>query len=557
MNTRTILFGCVALAITACADTSSPGNADKNGQGNPLGLTKDTVAASVTGAKASDTPAPDNAKSYADAERELAARDTAIRASIAGSGKAKNVILFVGDGMGVTTVTAARILDGQRKGGFGEENILSFERFPFVGLSKTYNNDAQTPDSAGTMSAMMTGVKTNISMFGMGPSAKIGQCAGSKEAELPSALELAEVAGMATGVVTTARLTHATPGATYARTPSRDWEDDSEIPPEEAALGCIDIASQFLTFEKTLEERHGVDVNGMDVALGGGLRHFITDGGEREDGRDLTAEWQAQYPNGIYADNKAKFLDAESTPLLGLFNQSHMRYEANRHESNTGEPSLAEMTEKAIDLLGNDPDGFFLVVEAGRIDHAHHATNASGALTDTIALSEAVAKADEITSDEDTLIIVTADHSHVMTMAGYPKRGNPILGFVREVGTDEPKLAMDKLPYTTLSYANGLGMKDMGEETNSDVIYKTINAATAKPGRQDLSKINPEAPGFHQEVLVRTRGETHGGEDVAIYASGPGGHLVTGTLEQNMIYHVMNKAADLTKKAEQAKASAR
>ena len=105
-----------------------------------------------------------------------------------------------------------------------------------------------------------------------------------------------------------------------------------------------------------------------------------------------------------------------------------MKYEADRANDTGGEPSISEMTRKAIELLQKNPKGFYLMVEGGRIDHAHHAGNAYRALTDTIAMAEAVKVALEMTDDKETLVIVTADHSHTMTIAGYPSRGNPILG---------------------------------------------------------------------------------------------------------------------------------
>ena len=132
-------------------------------------------------------------------------------------GAAKNVILFVGDGMGISTVTAARILEGQLKGKLGEEHNLSFDLFPFSGLAKTYNTDAQTPDSAGTMTAMMSGVKTDAGVIGVSEAIERGDCGTVAGNELVTALELAEIAGKSTGILSTARITHATPAATYAK----------------------------------------------------------------------------------------------------------------------------------------------------------------------------------------------------------------------------------------------------------------------------------------------------------------------------------------------------
>jgi len=224
-----------------------------------------------------------------------------------------------------------------------------------------------------------------------------------------------------------------------------------------------------------------------------------------------------------------------------------MQYEADRVNDIAGEPSLTEMTETAINILDNNDKGFFLVVESGRIDHAHHAGNAYNALHDTIELSNAVTMAESLTSDTDTLIIVTADHGHVFTIAGYPKRGNPILGKVVAVDATEASLADDDMPYTTLGYSNGRGFANLGEETNADAGYaEAITAGT----RVDLTDVNTESAGFHQEALVPLSSETHSGEDVAIYAQGPGAHLINGTNEQNILFHVIDYALDLVTEAD-------
>ena len=478
------------------------------------------------------------------------------------AGSAKNIILFVGDGMGVTTVTAARIFQGQQQGMSGEENSLSFGKFPFVGLSKTYNVDAQTADSAGTMTALVSGVKTNIGVIGLDENTRKGDCESAAGNQLFTALELAEIAGLSTGIVSTARITHATPAATYAKSADRDWENPSMMPAAAIAAGCEDIASQLVNFERNLEARYpGIDVDGIEVALGGGRREFLPSDpaansrdarssveGDRNDSRNLVQEWQALYPRGDYVIDQAGFdaVDSNSSEnLLGLFNESEMRYEADRKNDLAGEPSLTQMTAKAIDILDNNEQGFFLMVEAGRIDHGHHANSAFAALSDTVELSHAVQAALDATSREDTLIIVTADHSHVFTMAGYPKRGNPILGKVVNVGSDKPALDDDGLTYTTLGYTNGLGFRDLGDESNADMAYYSKSLA----GRQDLTAIDTQARGFHQEVLVPLEGETHGGEDVAVYGIGPGAHLVTGSHEQSIVFHVMNHAGNLFERA--------
>lgn len=561
---KAIGVSTVLLSMVACVTDGNDGKDGATGAQGPQG------EQGAAGASGQDAPKVSLSRvelinnvnnSYYVAD-EVALQNNIADQIAAARGRAKNVILFVGDGMGVSTVTASRIFEGQLRGESGEENSLSFDRFPYVGMSKTYNVDAQTPDSAGTMTAMMSGVKTDVGVIGVAEGIVRGDCSTVAGNELVSALELAEIAGKSTGVISTARITHATPAATYAKSADRNWEDDGDMPQAAKDAGCEDIASQLVNFEPNLEARLGVDVDGIEVVMGGGRRSFLPKDaafnsadavsaveGDRTDGRDLTAEWQARYPNGVYAINSADLaaIDNDNVErVMALLNESHMQYEADRGNDVAGEPSLADLTKQAIDILDNNDEGFFLMVEAGRIDHAHHAGNAFGALTDTVAFANAVRAADEATSDEDTLIIVTADHSHVMTIGGYPKRGNPILGKTVSVGSDAPALAADGLPYTTLTYSNGLGFRDLGAETDSDASY----AAAPFSGRVDLSSIDTEAPGFHQEAIIPLSSETHAGEDVAIFAKGPGANLVTGTNEQSIIYHVMDFAADLLANAE-------
>lgn len=468
------------------------------------------------------------------------------------SGKAKNVILFVGDGMSLTTVAAARILDGQRKGGPGEDNVLSWETFPYTGFSKTYNTDTQTPDSAGTMSAMATGVKTRSGVLSVAQAPLRGDCAGARKAPLLTLWELAAASGLATGVVTTTRVTHATPGATFSHSADRNWENDAELSPEAVADGCVDIARQLI------ESPFG---HGPDVLMGGGRGSFLPPGerdpeyddqvGLRLDGRDLVADWRQRHPDGHFVWNAQQLAAAPKTgALLGLFEPSHMQFENDRARDRGGEPSLAEMTTAAIERLRGNPDGYVLLVEGGRIDHAHHAGNAFRALTDTIALSEAVAAAAKLTSADDTLILVTADHSHTLTFAGYPVRGNPILGKVRGSsgeGSTPTGFASDAtgLPYTTLNYANGpgyAGATDQQPEGPKTAVHEVSGFQPAKRGRPRLGDVDTEAPDYLQEAMIPLSNETHGGEDVGIWARGPGASAVRGTIEQNTIFHILLQA---------------
>ena len=482
-------------------------------------------------------------------------RNKALRSTLPVGATAKNVILFIGDGMGISTITAARILAGQLKGESGEENQLYFENFPNVALSKTYNTNGQVPDSAGTMSAMATGIKTDVGLISVNQNVVRGDCSTQAGNSAMTFLERAETRGLATGVVTTARLTHATPAANYAHAMDRDFEDDRDSEGLANPGDCPDIARQLIEFTNNLP---GTD--GLEVALGGGRRSFLpridgidpeTQGpGERLDGRNLTEEWLSNYPNSNYVWNRDQFLDidpASTQHLLGLFEPSHMQYSLDRELDSAGEPTLSEMTAKSIEILSNNEKGFYLTVEAGRIDHAHHATNPRRALLDTIELAEAVQRAAEMVNLEETLIIVTADHSHVFTIAGYPVRGNPILGKV--VGLDSQgeaadgfSLALDGMPYTTLGYNNGPGYHFIeGSKSADDVYGLPVHAG----GRVDLTDVDTEAAGFHPESTVTLSSETHGGEDVAIYAIGAGSDLIRGVMEQNVIFHVMMEASQL------------
>ncbi|RZA22095.1 MAG: alkaline phosphatase [Lysobacteraceae bacterium] len=484
-------------------------------------------------------------------------RDGAAQAAERGAmdGRAKNVILFLGDGMSLTTVAAARILEGQRKGGNGEENRLAWEDFPATALSKTYNTNSQTPDSAGTMSAIATGVKTRLGVVSISPDARRKDCAGALAAPMLTLWELAARSNMATGVVTTARVTDATPAATFAHGPERRWEGDTDLPDEAKAAGCIDIARQLV------ESPFG---SGADVLMGGGRDKFMTSRqhdpeypdkrGSREDGRDLVAEWLLRHPGGSYAWNKGQLaLAPAGMPLLALFQPGHMHYEHDRALDPGGEPSLAEMTRAAIERLSANPNGFVLLVEGAGIDKANHAGNAHRALTDTIAFSDAVRVAGEMTSADETLILVTADHSHTLTLSGYGRRGNPILGKVHggsseSIATVDPTaLARDAtgLPYTVLNYTSGpghVGASAQQPEGSKRFPHLGRGYAAAQAARPDLADVDTESPDYMQEAIFPLASETHGGDDVGVWARGPGNGAVRGSIEQNAIFHILLQA---------------
>jgi alkaline phosphatase len=443
--------------------------------------------------------------------------------------KAKNIIFVLGDGMGVSTLTATRIFVGQQQGLLGEEFALSFEEFPYSALIKTYNVDLQTPDSAGTMSALMTGVKTNEGIISLPDSVQRADCYSMPKTTLPTFIDLAKAKGKSTAMITTARVTHATPAVTYAHSVDRNWESDDAIPSTEKELGCTDIASQFVDNKQ----------RSLDILFGGGRRHFLSikDGGKRTDNRNLIEEFQLQ---GSYASSleTLKELQAieelkasdgmvvnKTKPWLGLFSNSHMDYAYQRPSE---QPSLQQMTAVALTRLQKNEQGYALVIEAGRIDHGHHDGTAYKALTETQELHETVAWLLTQVDLKETLIVVTADHSHTLTLAGYATRGNPILGDVvsnNAEGYPKRSASLDLAgnSYTSLGYRDGPGAQHYEHDSEKNHMDKTD-------------------PNYRQVALVPMDYETHGGEDVALYAIGPQSQLFSGTLEQHWVFHALKYA---------------
>nr|UXP86337.1 alkaline phosphatase [Megoura viciae] len=380
-------------------------------------------------------------------------------------GVAKNVIFFIGDGMSIATLASARIYMGQQQNNTGsEKEMLSFEKFPFTGLSKTYCVDSQVADSACSATAYLTGVKGNIETIGVSGAVSNRDCLASNEPtnQAVSSMLWAQRMGKRTGVVTNMRVTHATPAGAYASVAQRNWECDDDVMIDKladklCATKSPDIARQLI------ERETGRNLN---VIMGGGRAKFFpkTDKdeqnhqGQRRDGRNLIKEWleinRTSRASSVYVTDRSQLKSVNTSDtdyLLGLFASSHMSY--NLLANKSVEPTLVEMTEAAIEVLNKGDNGYYLFVEGGNIDWAHHSNKAQLALDETVMLSKAVGRAVELTSRVDTLIVVTSDHSHTMTMNGYPHRGSDILG--------HPMIASsDNMPYSTLSYANGPSAKE-------------------------------------------------------------------------------------------------
>ncbi|MFQ1654085.1 MAG: alkaline phosphatase [Aeromonas veronii] len=438
--------------------------------------------------------------------------------SQAQAGDAKNVILFIGDGMGPTVLTATRLFK------VGEEGNLEMMKLPRSARIKTFSNDAQTTDSAPSMAAYTTGVKMNNEVIAMSSDTKavapgkdvngnktVNNCSSDNGKPVPTILELAKAAGKSVGAVTTTELTHATPAATYAHICHRD--------------AAYDIAAQAVPGGTGFNQALG---DGVDVLMGGGANHWTpysaNNKGGRNDNRDLTAEMKAQ--GYSYVTTQSELAKVTSGKVLGLFSsKSHLDYELDRvakGAANT-QPSLSEMTAKAIDLLSKNSQGYFLMVEGGRIDHALHGTNAKRSLTDAVALDEAVKTALGKVDLNNTLIVVTADHDHTMTINGYSAKGNPVLDLVKN-GDGSTQNDVDGKPFTTLVFGNGPNRPDVRPVLTSDQVM---------------------ANDYLQETGVKLTSETHGGGDVMLFADGAGSNRFKGTLDNTKVFGKLREALGL------------
>ena len=444
----------------------------------------------------------------------------------------KNIIFFLGDGMGMNTLTAARIYAA------GEEGELTLDTLPESAFVKTFSHDAQTTDSAASMTAYMTGKKVNNGVISMstdtasrepGKDASghktVSRCTGGR----PSATlaELAKARGMAVGVVTTTRVTDATPAAVYAHACHRAMETD-------IAAALVPGGAGY---------NAALGAAGLDVVLGGGTKTFAgaAQGGMRPDGRDLLAELRAKGYRSATDVAQFNAIDASSSaPLIGLFAPANLAYDAVRDPAR--DPGLAAMAQKAVSVLSRNPKGFFLMVEGGLIDLALHDTNAKRALQEVAAfdntLKATIAQMQAIDPGlKNTLIVVTADHDHTLLLNGYARRTGKttatepgVLGLVRKVSDGSPRLDADGAPYTIIGFGTGENR------------VKGSRGAAAK-----LTDAAVTADDYHYESVVRTEAgdETHGGSDVYLGAIGARADVFKGTIDNTRVFELIKAAANL------------
>lgn len=332
--------------------------------------------------------------------------------------------------------------------------------------------------------------------------------------------------GKKVGIVSTARITHATPAAAYAHIPERNWEgyDTRFFGSIQAEQGCTDIAHQLVRRSPPI-----------DLVFGGGRRFFYpnhthdlensTEFNSRTDNRSLVDE----YWTGHFIWNRTEMKKiplGTSRPILGLFERDHMQYETDRVAQGNDEPSLTEMTRFALEHFLKFNQGFFLLVEGGRIDHGHHETRPRYALDEFVQFDDTIGMTKRFLKDKnllnETLLVVTADHSHVFTFGAYSSRGSNILGFgsLEQFNVSD----VDKLPINIIAYGNGPNFQSIRNESY-------------------LYSLNTNSTKYLAPTALPMKSETHGGEDVPVYAHGPWSHLFIGTMEQHTIAHKMAYAA--------------
>ena len=425
----------------------------------------------------------------------------ALCACLAGAAQAgarsRGVILFLGDGMGTATVTAARIHKGALEGKEPPASgVLALDAAPRGATVRTYAADCMITDSAAGITAYATGHKTINGALAATPRVDGGVDT------LQTVLELAKARGMSTGLVTTTTITHATPAGFYAHTLFRDRE--------------LDIAAAAIPGPQN--RRLG---DGIDALMGGGRSFWLpkdVETGVREDGRNLIEEMtRAGYTVvGTRAELDAA-RQAGKKKILGLFGPSHLEYEADRPRTAPQQPTLTEMTRAAIEVLSRNPKGFFLMVEGGRIDHALHSDNAYRAVTDMLEFDHAIAEARKMVSKE-SVIIVTADHDHTMVLSGAPA---PNADVFSQAGKDK-----NGKPFTTLIFGNG--------------------PSAAKPIPDTLTVAMLTDPDFQERAGVPIPYEEHGGQDVPLYAFGPDKYLklIKGSMNNTDVFGVLKSAVE-------------
>ncbi len=426
-----------------------------------------------------------------------------------GTARPRNVILMISDGAGPAAITLARRAAGRP---LALDSVL-------VGAVQTYSADSDVTDSAAAGTAFATGVKTRNRMLGVDPDAR----------PLGTLVEAAATRGLATGLVTTADLTDATPAAFVAHVAQRTLQDSIAV----AMLG-----------------------HHVDVLLGGDASRWRPEGagGRRHDGRDLLAEQRAR--GGTVVTTPAELAAARRLPLLGLFGIGLDQIALEIDRDTLREPSLAQMTAKALELLQPSPGGFFLLVEGGRIDDAGHDDDPAGVAREVLAYDRAVGLALEFARrDGRTLVLSVTDH----------ETGG--LGLGRRVGRASPyvmhpesllaaRASVWRMSGDILEGGDPVAVAERGTGVSplADDEREALLAAAAAPDtlrRHGLLRALSEIESRRARVGWSTGGHT--GVDVGLYASGPGSERFRGLHENTDVARLIAGLLGLDLDAETAR----
>lgn len=457
-----------------------------------------------------------------------------------GEGRAKNVILFISDGMGYPTVTATRIVSrGITEGKY--DGFLNMDRMEYRGTVTTSGYDTLVTDSANSASAYATGHKSVNNAMGVYEDNTKDTLDDPKVENL---IELVKrTRKMATGLVSTADITDATPAAFAAHTRRR--------------------SDQAFVAATYLEEGHR-----PDVILGGGSRWFLPKAqqGASLDDRDLVAEFRAAGYAVAATRAEMKAAPATASKMLGLFHTGNMSVWYDREETKdanvlgkfTDQPNLPEMTGRAIDALALNPNGFFLMVEAGSVDKQLHPMDWMRAIYDNIEFDNAIGVARKFQEKHpDTLIVVTADHSHAMSITGTytpqpGKVGADAVGtyansifptFTHKRGDGFPDS-----PTTRTTLAVGWGNHPEYYDDGTTVWPAPVGPAIEDPKAKGTFIANPDritgtgAVLHPRTVPADVNSEVHTADDVPVMASGPGSEFFNGLLDNTDLFYGMAAA---------------
>uniref|UniRef100_A0A915JW33 Alkaline phosphatase n=1 Tax=Romanomermis culicivorax TaxID=13658 RepID=A0A915JW33_ROMCU len=391
------------------------------------------------------------------------------------STKAKNVILFIGDGMGSTVITAGRIYKSQKESGNSVSNEdyqkpFSFENMPHAAMVKTHSYSGHVTDSAAAATAMLCGAKVPTDSVGVHWNSFDASGDSNRAYSLLNCIgKYALDSGKKVGVVTTTRLSHATPASLYAHHPDRRRESGAYEDKRNSQSGQVifkDIAEQLVADQPAAN---------FTVLLGGGLSGFkpcsptqpkltfeetakiaesITC---RFDDRNLVDQWLNASKKRAFVRNKRELFsvdDSNNEQVLGLFSNGHLPYVLDRNKETLEQPTLVEMTKFSIEFLRKkSPNGYFLLIEGGAIDLALHVNKAKRSFEELIEFDNALAQAMTMVDLEETLVIVTADHSHNLNLKGYASKAVPILSYLP--APDRNPILSKQQNWTMLTFADG------------------------------------------------------------------------------------------------------